>query len=649
MKKHGGISIALAASRKSAASGSTTNHSFADSHNLNVHVNLGGGDAQTQTVNLPGNGAGKSDVRSLIGKGFCNFFDKPTNDQVFRYDGKLIDHTREIQEPLRKALMKLAYTLEGDKARLGVTSYGDAGKASQQNDENPNIPSGYTYLMQLVAHDLVQSVSSLAVTDDGRVALNNNRAAPLRLEAIYNGGPENSPLLYEADSSGLNAPGSYLRLGPLDTQNTIVCPFRDLARFDLSKATADVRHRVEDPKAGDTAVVGAATAASVGPNVPVRLPDVLVGDVRNDDHAILSQLTVVFHLLHNGLVKWTESVTPKAYADSEPEKVIDRYYFGRMAATLIFRNILRSDLMKRLLHPHIYELYSSKAPPKVFVFKGKIPLEFTHGALRVCHVMPRQHYRFNEREEFDLKQVLMENSASDSTITMPLPEFWAVAWSYFFDIDPDNRQKLNLSMRLRPRYQNQTQAKVIFDDFDDTTKPGLAYRDMLSATLAGLWSASAMMTKLANARSEPELANVFQRAKLSDAAYRTGAIRKWLMETCEGGDLKLDDGELDALSRDPPLPFFLMFEAMSDPDSLGLRLGPLGSVIVAAVIFGILDADPLTPDDKVTLGDQLGYLHDNVFGSKAPKLDFGNLESMPDLIRFVSKLHGLNGAKPRFI
>jgi hypothetical protein len=371
--------------------------------------------------------------------------------------------------------------------------------------------------------------------------------------------------------------------------------------------------------------------------------------VRNDDHAILSQLTVVFHLLHNGLVKWTESVTPKAYADSEPEKVIDRYYFGRMAATLIFRNILRSDLMKRLLHPHIYELYSSKAPPKVFVFKGKIPLEFTHGALRVCHVMPRQHYRFNEREEFDLKQVLMENSASDSTITMPLPEFWAVAWSYFFDIDPDNRQKLNLSMRLRPRYQNQTQAKVIFDDFDDTTKPGLAYRDMLSATLAGLWSASAMMTKLANARSEPELANVFQRAKLSDAAYRTGAIRKWLMETCEGGDLKLDDGELDALSRDPPLPFFLMFEAMSDPDSLGLRLGPLGSVIVAAVIFGILDADPLTPDDKVTLGDQLGYLHDNVFGSKAPKLDFGNLESMPDLIRFVSKLHGLNGAKPRFI
>jgi hypothetical protein len=649
MKKHGGISVALAASRKSAASGSTTNHNFADSHNLNVHVNLGVGDAQSETVNLPDNGAGKSDVRSLIGKGFCNFFDKPTNDQVFCYDGKPIDHTRDIQEPLRKALMKLAYTLEGDKARLGVTSYGDA-EVGQQNDENPNIPSGYTYLMQLVAHDLVQSVSSLAVTDDGRVALNNNRATPLRLEAIYNGGPENSPLLYQADSSDTNAPGSYLRLGPLDTQNTFTCPFRDVARVDLSKATADVSQRVEDPKApGGPAVAGAATAASVGPNVPVRLPDVLVGDVRNDDHAILSQLTVVFHLLHNGLVKWTESVPLKAYANNEPEKVIDRYYFGRMAATLIYRNILRTDLMKRLLHPRIYALYSSKTPPKVFIFKGGIPLEFSHGALRVCHVMPRQHYRFNEREEFDLKQVLMENSASESTITMPLPEFWAVAWSYFFDIDPDNRQNLNLSMRLRPRYQNQTQAKVIFDDFDDTTKPGLAYRDMLSATLAGLWSASAMMTRLANAQSEPELAKVFQRAKLADATYRTSAIRKWLMETCEGGDLKLDDDELDSLSQDPPLPFFLMFEAMSDPDSLGLRLGPLGSVIVAAVIFGVLDADPLTPANKVTLEDQLGYLHDNVFGSEVPKLDFGKLESMAELIRFVSGLHGLDGAKPRFI
>src|SRR6185436_8657055 len=217
------------------------------------------------------------------------------------------------------------------------------------------------------------------------------------------------------------------------------------------------------------------------------------------------QLTVVFHLLHNGLVKWTEGIPFEKFADSEPEKVMDRYYFGRRAATLIFRNILRTDLMKRLLHPGIYALYSGQTPPKTFTVKGKMPLEFTHGALRVCHVMLREKYRFNEREEFDLKAVLQENSASDSTITMPLPEIWAVAWSYFFDMGPVAPGQLNLSMRLRPRYQKQTQAATIFRDFDPTTnKPGLAYRDMLSAALAGLWSAPAMMNRLANDSSEPE-------------------------------------------------------------------------------------------------------------------------------------------------
>ena len=157
-----------------------------------------------------------------------------------------------------------------------------------------------------------------------------------------------------------------------------------------------------------------------------------------------------------------------------------------------------------------------------------------------------------------------------------------------------------------------------------------------------------MMSKLATNPSEPGLATVFQHTKLADAAHRTSAIRTWLEKACVAGQ-EFDDGELNALSQDPPLPFFLMFEAMSDPTSNGERLGPLGSVIVAAVIFGILNSDPLTPLDGASLPDQLRYLHDNVMGTEVPKLPFPELDSMACLIRFVADLNGLGDATPRFI
>src|SRR5262249_59813687 len=46
--------------------------------------------------------------------------------------------------------------------------------------------------------------------------------------------------------------------------------------------------------------------------------------------------------------------------------------------------------------------------------------------------------------------------------------------------------------------------------------------------------------------------------------------------------------DIETLSNDPPLPFFVLFEAMQQPEARGLHLGPLGSIIVAEVIFGAL-------------------------------------------------------------
>ena len=59
----------------------------------------------------------------------------------------------------------------------------------------------------------------------------------------------------------------------------------------------------------------------------------------------------------------------------------------------------------------------------------------------------------------------------------------------------------------------------------------------------------------------------------------------WLREPAYGG---LTAEDIETLANDPPLPFFILFEAMQQPQAEGLRLGPLGSIIVSEVIFGAL-------------------------------------------------------------
>ena len=61
--------------------------------------------------------------------------------------------------------------------------------------ENPFIPSGYTYLLQFVAHDLVHSAIPLSVAGGLGRGTTNARRMPLRLETLYGSGPVGSPTL----------------------------------------------------------------------------------------------------------------------------------------------------------------------------------------------------------------------------------------------------------------------------------------------------------------------------------------------------------------------------------------------------------------------------------------------------------------------
>ena len=67
--------------------------------------------------------------------------------------------------------------------------------------ENPHIPSGYTYLLQFVAHDLVHSAIPLSVAGDTLVAdTANARRTALKLETLFGNGPVGSPFVYAQDA-----------------------------------------------------------------------------------------------------------------------------------------------------------------------------------------------------------------------------------------------------------------------------------------------------------------------------------------------------------------------------------------------------------------------------------------------------------------
>src|SRR4029450_9085258 len=85
--------------------------------------------------------------------------------------------------------------------------------------ENPAIPSGYTYLLQFVAHDLVQSAIPLSVAGQLGAGRSNARRTPLMLESLYGSGPVRSappPLLESLYGAGPVGPP---HLSALDAPN----------------------------------------------------------------------------------------------------------------------------------------------------------------------------------------------------------------------------------------------------------------------------------------------------------------------------------------------------------------------------------------------------------------------------------------------
>src|ERR1041385_8763834 len=117
--------------------------------------------------------------------GFRHFIKAPDIAQQFTLDGMPFDPSSP------DSWMRGEY-LMGKLAALCMVPPLDP-----KDGVNRDLPSGYSYFLQLIAHDLVHSSVLLSRSQDRLFGLANIRNMPLRLETVYGGGPAHCPGIYQ--------------------------------------------------------------------------------------------------------------------------------------------------------------------------------------------------------------------------------------------------------------------------------------------------------------------------------------------------------------------------------------------------------------------------------------------------------------------
>ena len=508
------------------------------------------------------------------------------------------------------------------------------------SDSNENLPAGYTYLAQLVAHDLVANLAPLPKPDsavDG--AQRDFRSERLILDTIYGGGPAAGSLPFARRERG-GQQRIKLRLGrpyAPEAQNgrNFDCKNNRLPSFEAGilkdQPSRDVP-RTACPFLNDSPGKG--------------FTDALLADPRNDDNLILSQLTALFHELHNIVVdKLVPGDLLAADAGTKDLEVYRQFLLCRKVVAFVYRRIIVHDLLCRLLDSKIYERYLKDyqdalagaddiCPDELCENSYRVPVEFSHAVFRFAHAIVRNDYVLNEHQAKNaqpsvppttLDDIIIRTSSRNSNLT-PLSCDWLVDWKYFFETGEVPPEALNLGRRIIPDVGGGGLASkrhfpnehVPSSEEPRAPKGGLFYRDLIRGAEVRVRSVDGLIKCIPEADRRRSVI-------LCNRTIRVSKLMRWLKGV---RSVKYREGEAEAIAEDPPLFFFTLFEAAQDKQ--GKRLGILGSTIAAKVFFSALkhSADAIERDPVVQAAVE------RAFDSNVP-------QTMPQLIDFIRGAGGL--------
>jgi hypothetical protein len=388
---------------------------------------------------------------------------------------------------------------------------------------------GYTYFSQFVGHDLTYDPTPLEGPYLDPERTSNHRTRYFDLDHVYGGDPKHSPNLYRGE------PGAEI--------------------FKL----------------------GATTPTGYLRDLPIEDGIILVGDLqdtRNLDNLILRQLHVLLLKFHNEAIKQLSATPPTVVGVEHPGSGT----IFKRAQRLVrwhYQWIVRHDLLPRILHTSVWNRQGRGIRGQSHFKDGfSIPIEFSLAAFRFGHSMVRNAYGLNCRQ----KRVTLPELMALGHKPSPLPDDFMIEWGRFFDGLPGSGPVASSSFIdtaiAAPLHDLSPSIIRLCSKMERSAEPArLPVRTLLRGARAQLPSGQ----------------------EVADALIKQGEIKpqdrlttaQLTQDTCNHSGSVLRDVGLQAST---PLFYYLLKEA--EIIGRGLTLGPIGSYIVAAVIEGVLEADP---------------------------------------------------------
>ena len=297
--------------------------------------------------------------------------------------------------------------------------------AKPDDEENYGIPAGYTYLGQFIDHDISFDPMSMLMKQNDPEALIDFRTPQLDLDCVYGRGPADQPYMYREDKF-------FLLSSRVLRRNTVVTKAHDLQRLN-----------------------GRA----------------VIGDKRNDENVIVSQLQGVFLNFHNAVA----AAMPKDATFEEVQRVV-RWHYQWVVLHDFLPRIVGKHMVEAIL-PHLAHSHGNihETPPRLLYYKWHnepyMPIEFAAAAYRFGHSMVRPIYRLStELTAGPMDEVTREvtNVSGRKFIFAAVrnsglngfqefPDSWGIDWSLFFELNGKKLDRAKLGPdRVQPSYKIDT-------------------------------------------------------------------------------------------------------------------------------------------------------------------------------------------------
>lgn len=275
----------------------------------------------------------------------------------------------------------------------------DEVKDGADAEENLWVPAGYTYLGQFIDHDLTfDNTSSLNPADasDADRVPTNLRTPRFDLDSLYGDGPDAQPFMYGDDGASLLFKDSYTN----QSQTSFDQAKQDLLRSPNGRA--------------------------------------IIGDKRNDENSLVSQIQLSFIKFHNAVVA-------KLIARDPHLKGTNLFNKARNEVRWAYQKLVIEDFLPRIVKAEVLaDLQKAKTPRErqscyaLYTEDKRInlPREFVVAAYRFGHSGVRFGYRLNAEPDNRFSIFAPSNKPDDDRNLLgfdPLPKSQEIDdWGRFF-------------------------------------------------------------------------------------------------------------------------------------------------------------------------------------------------------------------------